>query len=115
MFHLTNGNFNGVLQISLDPTVDDFYYDGSARYRVLSLSGVYRRAQIVVHLEYTCDGGYCGRRCEEFCQDLEGTEDTVQQAASYTDSATNYTTEIWQNSTKCPVMHLGQWEALSQS
>ena len=65
MFHFANRN--GIQQTSLDPTIDEFYYDGSARYRVISLNGVHRIAQITFLLYITCDSGFCGSRCAEEC------------------------------------------------
>ena len=67
IFHLVNRI--GVQQTSLDPTIDEFYYDGSAHYRTLFLNGVYGKAQITLILWYNCDRGYCGTRCEEYCQE----------------------------------------------
>ena len=67
IFHLVNRN--GVQQTSLDPTIDEFYYDGSTYYRTLLLNGVYGKAQITLDLRYDCDRGFCGSRCEKSCQE----------------------------------------------
>ena len=55
-------------QTPSDPTIDEFYYDGSAKYRIISLSGVHGKAQITFLLYIACDSGFCGNRCAEPCQ-----------------------------------------------
>ena len=82
-FHLVNRN--GIQQTSLDPTIDEFYYDGGAHPRTLSLSGVHGKAQISALLQYRCDSGYCGSRCEEHCQeDGDRTDASIHRPTNYT-------------------------------
>ena len=74
IYHLNNRN--GVQQTSIDPTIDDFYYDGSAIYRTIPLSGVNGMAQITFHLWIMCETGFCGSRCAEQCTSTTASGDT---------------------------------------
>ena len=91
MFHLVNRN--GIQQTTLDPTIDEFYYDGSARYRVISLNDVHGIAQITFLLYITCDSGFCGSRCAEPCLDDNA-------AGNFTHTSTIADLDVQQNSRK---------------